>query len=224
MIPDIHGCYITLRYVIEAILKPDHNDEIFFLGDFINKGPDSKKVLDYVIMLRQKGFKIHTLMGNHEKCLLNAINNPDGSKDFINKGGDESLRSFGVGHVKDIPDKYVKFIKDLGYFIELKEFVIVHAGLNFLIDDPFKDYHAMLTIKNFPVDIERLNNKKIIHGHNACTLREIMDNLMNEKKSVINLDNGCVYTNRASMGNLFVLNLTNMSFHIQPCLDKINTK
>ena len=88
MIPDIHGCYITLRYVVDTILKPDRKDGIFFLGDFINKGPDSKKVLDYVMKLKKQGLDIHTIMGNHEKLLLNAINNPDRYDEFINKGGD----------------------------------------------------------------------------------------------------------------------------------------
>ena len=220
MVPDIHGCYITLRYVVDTILKPDRKDEIFFLGDFINKGPDSKKVLDYVMKLKKQGLDIHTIMGNHEKLLLNAINNPDRYDEFINKGGDSTLRSFGVNHVNDIPDRYIYFMEELCYFIELKEYMIVHAGFNFTSEDPFTDYNSMLTIRNFPVDINRINHKTIIHGHNASTLQDILETVMNGKSSVKNLDNGCVYTEREGMGNLFVLNLTNMSFHVQPCIDR----
>jgi serine/threonine protein phosphatase 1 len=218
--PDIHGCIHTLRYAIEKIIQPSKKDELYFVGDFINKGPDSRGVLDYIIQLRQEGYHINSVRGNHEQMLLNAIEDENMVHNFKLKGGLDTLESFDVHEVGHIPEKYIDFIQDLPFYLELEDCFIVHAGFNFSIEDPFEDLEAMLTIRDFTPVPEILKYKKIIHGHNARTFQEILYHLIEKNEYALNIDNGCVYTHREGMGNLLTLNINDMSYHIQPCLDE----
>jgi serine/threonine protein phosphatase 1 len=218
--PDLHGCIDTFRYTFEEVICPDESDEIYFIGDFINKGPDSKGVLDYVFHLIESGYKIRAVRGNHEQLLLNAINDKTTVEDFIIKGGLETLESFKVSTVDEIPDHYIEFINKLPFYIELEDFIVVHAGFNYSASDPFSDSYSMLHTRDFVVDPEKTRYKTIIHGHYATPLQEILHNVMEKRNYKLNIDNGCVYTHREGMGNLFVLNLSDLSYIIQPCLDE----
>jgi serine/threonine protein phosphatase 1 len=217
--PDIHGCIHTLQYTFEKIICPKKTDELYFVGDFINKGPDSKGVLDYIFELIRSGYHIQSVRGNHEQLLLNAIEDPNSTYDFIIRGGLETLESFKVKKADDIPDRYIQYMSTMPYYIELEDYFIVHAGFNFSSPDPFQDTDSMLTIRDYPVEPEILKYKKIIHGHYARTLEEILYNLMERNGYALDIDNGCVYTHREGMGNMLVLNLKDLSYHIQPCLD-----
>ncbi len=219
VIPDIHGCIHTLVSAIETFIDPGQADELYFLGDFINKGPDSKSVLDYVMTLEEKGYHVTAVRGNHEQLLLDALENRNAIPAFLSKGGDTTLQSFGVNDVHRIPGKYINFIEGLDYFLELESFFIVHAGFNFTVADPLGDFMSMLTIRDYPVKPEMIGMKKIIHGHNATLLDDILEGILGENEHTINLDNGCVYAGKEGVGNLIILDLTDLSFYIQPCLD-----
>lgn len=218
--PDIHGCMDTLQHALEKLIRPDKKDELYFTGDFINKGPDSKGVLDYILRLIDSGFCIRAVRGNHEQMLLKALENRAQEEDFIIRGGLETLDSFGISSVQNIPEHYIDFIKNLPFFIELENYYIVHAGFDLAGPEPFEDKNAMLTIRNFEIIPEKLKYKKVIHGHFATSLQEILYNLIEADSYDINIDNGCVYTHRVGMGNMFILNLNDLTYHIQPCLDQ----
>jgi len=220
--PDLHGCIETFRYTFEKVLRPEITDEIYFTGDFINKGPDSKGVLDYVFQLIEAGYSIQAVRGNHEQLLLNAINDKTTVQDFMTKGGIDTLESYKADTVDDIPERYIDFINKLPFYIELDDFIIVHAGFNYLSTDPFSDQDSMLHIRDFVVDPEKTRYKTIIHGHYATPLQDILYHVIERRNYRINIDNGCVYTHREGMGNLFVLNLKDLSYIIQPCIDNHN--
>jgi len=220
--PDIHGCISTLQYTFENIIRPDKTDELFFTGDFINKGADSKAVLDFVFQKIKEGYHIKSVRGNHEQLLLDAIEDENNIDDFIIRGGLDTLESFGAEEVKEIPDRYIRFMGELPYYIELEEYYIVHAGFNLFSEDPFKDVISMLTLKEFTVIPEKVKYKKIVHGHYARPLQDILYNFIEQNGYALNIDNGCVYTHREGMGNLFILKLDDLTYHIQPCLDKHN--
>ena len=150
---------------------------------------------------------------------MNAIEDRNTTEEFILSGGLDTLESFHVRKVDEIPDRYIQYISKLPYYIELEDYFIVHAGFNFSCQNPFQDEVSMLTIRDYTVKPEILNYKKIIHGHHARSLQEILYDLIEKKGYALNIDNGCVYTNREGMGNLLVLMLNDLSYHIQPCLD-----
>jgi serine/threonine protein phosphatase 1 len=72
IIGDIHGCNKTFRKLVLEKISIRKTDKIYCLGDYIDRGPDSKGVIDFIIQLRKDGFNIHTLRGNHEQLLLES--------------------------------------------------------------------------------------------------------------------------------------------------------
>jgi serine/threonine protein phosphatase 1 len=60
VISDIHGCYFTLTKLLNKI-GPSEEDEIYFLGDYIDRGPASKEVIDYLIDLKESGYNLHAI-------------------------------------------------------------------------------------------------------------------------------------------------------------------
>jgi serine/threonine protein phosphatase 1 len=232
VIPDLHGCSKTLIALIEEQIKPSRQDTLFFLGDYIDRGPDSKGVIDFIISLKRNKYTIRTLKGNHEDFLLRTFDNESVRKNFLgityqnrlqkewfNYGGRETLKSFNVSDVHDIPGEYIQWFKDLEYFIMLDKYILVHAGLNFDHDDPFSDKIAMLWIKDFKVDPEKSGNRKVIHGHVPVSLDFIDLHKSTNHFGFVDLDNGIYMPNKAGFGNLVALELTSMELKVQPNLD-----
>ena len=73
VIGDIHGCHLTLDSLLEKIAPVPGKDTVIVLGDMINRGPGSSKVLDRLIKLRLEGYEIIALKGNHEIMFLNYL-------------------------------------------------------------------------------------------------------------------------------------------------------
>ncbi len=69
-IGDVHGCLHELKNLVEQKLKLRTDDKLVLLGDYIDRGPDSKGVIDYIMTLQKKGFDVVPLKGNHELMLL----------------------------------------------------------------------------------------------------------------------------------------------------------
>lgn len=226
-ISDIHGCANTFRRLIENKIQPSKQDEIYLLGDYIDRGPCSKGVVDYIIRLQNQGYQLFTLKGNHEAVLLKCykndkyqLNTPDLldlKKGWFRHGGKATLQSFGVSTAAEIPKKYIHFFNTLDYYKETGNFVLVHAGLNFNIQNPFHDKYAMLWTKSKQADLSKINNKRIVHGHVPATLSEIQRNI--ESSHTFSVDNGCVYQNRKEMGNLLALELNTLRLEVQKNID-----
>src|SRR5437868_2096389 len=92
-IGDIHGCSDALAAVIDAI-APTPSDTIVTLGDYIDRGPNSGRVLDQLIALGDR-CQLVALLGNHEEALLDALRDNDGLRRWLLLGGADTLRSYG---------------------------------------------------------------------------------------------------------------------------------
>ena len=232
VIPDIHGCSKTLRSLIENAIKPSRWDELIFLGDYIDRGPDSKGVIDYIMSLQHKEYDIRLLMGNHEEYCVKAWDEDKNKTRFLGlsfrtktqkmwelHGGKETLASFKVDFASEIAEKYIDWMRNLSLYIETEKHILVHAGMNFSIDDPFTDRFAMLWTKEFKVVPSKIRNKKVIHGHTPVDL-EFMDHVIkSDSYHFIDLDNGVYMLNRAGYGNLIAYELNSNTYLIQPNLD-----
>ena len=73
VIPDVHGCLLTLRALVEDLIELRRDDHLIFLGDLIDRGPDSKGVVDYVRAMIKSGIKTTVLRGNHEDYMANVF-------------------------------------------------------------------------------------------------------------------------------------------------------
>lgn len=136
-ISDIHGCFHTFKELLNKI-GLNKSDELYLLGDYINRGSNSKEVIDFVIDLQNQNYAIKTLKGNHEEMVFDSIE----LEDWTN-GEEETLKSFGIKHLKELAKKYINWFSNLSHFIEYDEFIFVHAGLNFntLVHD--KNYNLL---------------------------------------------------------------------------------
>jgi serine/threonine protein phosphatase 1 len=210
VVGDIHGCSKTLKRLINKKIRPDKDDELILLGDYINKGPDSKGVLDFLMELKGSVRKLIALKGNHEQNLLDGLKFPWEEIAFKNRGGLATLQSFGVHDIHHIPEKYISFIAVMPYYLETKKFLFVHAGFNFDLEDPFRDDYSMLNIRQMEVQPEKAGFKIIIHGHVPLPWKIIKSKINNKKSDVeYNLDAGCVYPEYEDYGRLVALDLDN---------------
>ena len=124
IIGDVHGHYDTLTYLLEGI-APDSDDEIFFLGDLIDRGPDSAKVVSFVMEN-----KFPCLLGNHEQMLLDAIGtgkiSPNLLQGWIYSGGYNTLLSYN----HNIPPEHMRWFKSMPTYLDLGDIWLVHAGIH----------------------------------------------------------------------------------------------
>lgn len=206
-IGDIHGCLKTVQELLFNIIELKAGDNLIFLGDYIDRGPDSKGVIDFLMALRANPeFKVELLLGNHEQKMLESITSQTDDEGWLHYGGRETLQSFNVSFAAMVDEKYVQFIKSLQHYTEYKNYLLVHGGFNFSIDNIFDDRHAMLWARNYDVNPEKTEGKIVIHGHTPIDEIDLKA-LVKADKHEINLDNGCVYFPREGRGSLFAMNV-----------------
>jgi serine/threonine protein phosphatase 1 len=234
VIPDIHGCYNTLKALIEEQIQPTKSDELYFLGDYIDRGPKSKDVIDFIRQLQKDEYTVTALKGNHEDFFIELYDTEMKSSNAIAKilgikkrrnwyaiGGKEFLKSFGVTKIKDVPSDYIDWMRELKYCAKLDDFVLVHAGLNFKHSDPYKDKHSMMWIRDYPIQPWKIQNRRIIHGHVPVSLELINLSVENKFYQFIDLDNGTYMTGKSGYGNLVALELNEMKMVIQDNRDEV---
>jgi serine/threonine protein phosphatase 1 len=217
VIGDIHGCATSLKRLILDTLRPSGNDRIYLLGDLIDRGPDSKGVLDFIFELRDHGLSVVSIRGNHEEMCLQACTDSYYQGFWAANGGMATLTSFQTDSPGTIPQRYLDFLVSLPLYIILDAFVIVHAGLNFSIPHPFDDTEAMLWTRSPFVDQQRIGGRRLICGHTPVPRSRLEESLNSNK---IMLDNGCVFGGSPEMGNLAALELESMTLFLQTNIDR----
>jgi len=211
-IGDIHGCFGELKQLVESEAAINHNDKVVFLGDYIDRGENSREVVDYIIDMRNSGLDIVTLRGNHEEMLIGAYEDKNRLYQWFLNGGYTTLDSFGAGSVNDLADEYVDFFYSLKYYYCLGNFVFVHAGFNDDIEDPFEDTVEMVWTRRGKYRNPVLKGFTIIHGHTPVPIG-ICREMINEHASVINIDTGCVYSDVPELGHLSAVELYSMKHY-----------
>lgn len=207
VVGDIHGCSKTFRTLVGEVIKLTRKDTLILLGDYIDKGPDSKGVLDFILKLKDEGFEVIAIRGNHEELLIKTLEGDNSAKKkWLSNGGDTTLESFGVRSANEIPELYISFLKRMGYYIEMEEAFIVHAGFNFETHDPFADKDSMLEIRDYQPDEKLLQGKKIIHGHTPVKMDEVRQRII-DNNTLINIDAGCVFSVKEGKGYLVAIEL-----------------
>lgn len=223
VVGDIHGCFNTFKTLVENKIQLSKNDQLFLLGDYVNKGPKSAETIDYIISLKENGYHIATLRGNHEDILLDVEENTPEILPWILRDSPNMLEE------KRLKTKYRTFFKSLLYYIELDDFILVHAAFNFKIQNPFSDKNAMLWLRKFKNKKQFIQGKTIIHGHQPQNIEDIIENV-NKRKKVIGLDNGVCYIKKhkiydfQKMGNLCALNIDDYVLYIQKNVEKYQKK
>jgi serine/threonine protein phosphatase 1 len=181
-IGDIHGCLEPLDRLM-AQLRLSETDEVVFLGDYIDRGPDSKGVIDYLLTLRGR---YTFLMGNHERMFLDFLQGKERAL-FLYNGGTATLESYGG--LSRIPAAHLSFLDRLRLYYETQDCLFVHAGIRPGIPLQEQDPNDLLWIREEFYAYPGRFSKTVVFGHTP--MREV---LMDEDR--IGIDTACVYGNK----------------------------
>jgi serine/threonine protein phosphatase 1 len=198
VIGDLHGCVDELNWLLDAI-APSVSDTLVFLGDYIDRGPSPKAVIERVLRLRHEGPCCVFLKGNHEDMLLSYLGYEGRyGEGFLFNGGEATLRSYGVegqgplAMAEALPAAHLEFLRSLQMQHSEGPFLCTHAGIN-----PSRPLDAQQEEDLLWIRDEFLLNPHpfpctVLFGHTPH--REVLLDLPYK----VGLDTGVVYWNKLS--------------------------
>lgn len=228
---DIHGHWKHLEKLLEFISYDPFADRLIFLGDYIDRGLNSKITLDLVIELNSENPENVCLMGNHED-LMNSVylqNNRLSSSIWLKLGGEETLHSFSYDSpemLKNLDHKYSNFLAYLKplYVDESLSLVFAHAGVNPQKSLKNQDLYdidngPMWVRSRFFMHPEPVQDYRVIFGHTPTF--KIEQNLKGVfwKKNLVGIDTGLCYGNK-----LTALDVTNSNCFVAYCISQTYEK
>ena len=196
VIGDIHGCYASLLDLLNKINPDPGQDRLIFLGDYVDRGPDSKKVIAEIISLQSRFSHIITLMGNHEQMFLDFLAGRE-QDFFLHFGGRETLMSYGLKPPfpadirKQIPADHVNFLNNLLLYWEDENYIYAHAGLEPEIHLSQQSSEWLLWARRKFIQSKYDFGKPVVFGHT-----DMKEPLIEKNK--IGIDTGAVYGGRLS--------------------------
>jgi serine/threonine protein phosphatase 1 len=175
-IGDIHGSYTALTTLLEK-LRPLPDDRIVFLGDYIDRGPGSRQVIDTLLELRKSCLPIF-VRGNHEVMILQSRTDPVQSNLWQSYGGLETLHSYGAQNRDDwasrIPDAHWEFFERTVSFFETDTHIFVHACLDAKLD--MNDQPESILCWEYFEDMKpHKSGKRVVCGHTPQLRGKIKD-------------------------------------------------
>jgi|UniRef100_A0A7C3SK59 serine/threonine protein phosphatase 1 len=193
-IGDIHGCLDHLERLLEAVNPDLHRHRLVFIGDYIDRGPNSKGVVDFIIRLKKlyPAENIICLKGNHEAMFLDFLNGIEPEL-FLFNGGRSTLREYWGEHwyrLKKLrlPAEHKEFYLNLKKYYETPDYIFVHGGLKPGVPLEEQKEEDLLWIRGeFIASFEDFG-KRVIFGHTPMRYPLVMPNK-------IGIDTGCVYGN-----------------------------
>ena len=164
-IGDIHGCLTALQ-VLERELVFGDGDTVVTLGDYVDRGPDSRGVIDLLLDLRKR-CRVVALRGNHEIMMLRARNDRAFLLNWIAFGGDTTLDSYGATGFQNVPESHWDFLASTIRYHETEQDFFVHANV-----------HPELSLEDQPDDnlfwehisgaiSPHVSGRRMICGHTA---------------------------------------------------------
>jgi len=193
---DVHGCYHLLKGLLGAIVAdvadlPDAaRPLILFCGDYVDRGPDSARVLSTLVWLaRHSTVEVLFLKGNHEALLLDFLHHPERNAGWLRQDGCSTLRSYGIDVPEGIepserdcrrlrdsladsmPLSHADMLRDLPIHHVLGDYVFVHAGLRPGIPLGRQDEEDFLWIREAFLAKEHQFDRVVVHGHTWSSSR-----------------------------------------------------
>ena len=211
-IGDIHGRSDLLAKLLEDIEKdaarsaPNGRRALIFLGDYIDRGPDSRGVLDMVLHALPRGFDAHFLKGNHEALLLEFLEDPSALAQWLANGGATTFASYGVdvaalvrasaepetwrrALLAGLPEEHRRFYEHLELAVSYGDYLFVHAGVRPGVPLDEQDPNDLVWIRGAFLRSQADFGKMVVHGHTPVPAPDIRANR-------IGIDTGAVFTNK----------------------------
>lgn len=212
VIGDVHGCFDTLYALVEEQIQLKQGDQLIFLGDLINRGADSKKVLDYLMQLELE-YEVYCIKGNHEHNLLTAYDcGMDFFDDFLHEYNSDDLMAGDL-------NIYLDFCARMPYYIETPTHIFSHMGFSSQQPRPITDTRAYFHRQSLSILDRSIQNKIQIQGHVAMALSQI-SHAVEQQASILNIDAGCYYNNVDGLGYLCALDTKDNLLYVQKNIEK----
>lgn len=200
LISDIHGELQMFNDLLEKVEYNPTEDQLVLVGDYIDRGPDSRGVLHKVMELKEEGAIV--LRGNHDDMLLAAVNNEENAWErWWKNGGIPTLQSYDSSiNEQRIPETedfhtHVQFIKELDYYYETEDYIFVHGGVD--PDTPVSetDPYVLVWIRDkFHHGYD--GDKTVVFGHTRTPILhkdETNADVYFGNNNIIGIDGGAVY-------------------------------
>lgn len=197
---DVHACRATLEALLFEQIDLQRQDQLFMLGDYVNRGPDSPGVIALLMRLQREGYEVYPILGNHEMYYL--------------KEQDQ------------IDPEHQAWLLALRRYYFTDDYFFVHAGFNFESDDPLGDENAMIWARRSvgEPNPDFLQGRRVVHGHEVHRISAIRLAVASGRTDVP-LDNGCFKAliepnaRAKGYGRLCALNLDRNSLLVQKNID-----
>jgi serine/threonine protein phosphatase 1 len=210
-IGDVHGRSDLLAALLKAIeadaaRNASHRKSFVFIGDYIDRGPDSRGVMDMLVSDLPPGFETHFLKGNHEDLLLTFVADPDSLPHWLANGAAPTLASYGIDVAQlvlsqaspeewravllaALPQEHRTFLETLKLSVSFGDYFFAHAGVRPGIPVDAQDPEDLVWIREEFLTSDQDFGKVVVHGHTPTALPEF-------RKNRIGIDTGAVFTNR----------------------------
>jgi serine/threonine protein phosphatase 1 len=194
---DIHGCPDKLR-ALHGMILSDAADApkrrvVVYVGDYVDRGPDSRETVDLLIEEPLEGFESIHLIGNHEAFLLQCLEDEGDAMSWLMNGGDATCRSYGVDPyappdpadrfswlqqalAERVPDSHLAFFRGLAQHHVEGDYLFVHAGIRPGVALADQDPADLIWIREPFLSSEEDHGKMVIHGHTPTTAPDLRRN------------------------------------------------
>ena len=211
-IGDIHGRSDLLALLLDKIVtdaaqsKDAVRRTLVFLGDYVDRGHDSRGVVDMLLGGLAKGFETHFLKGNHEEIMLDFLRDPSTLGHWLANGADATFRSYGIdvtelirkgaapeawqrAFLASLPEAHRDFFETLELAVAFGDYLFVHAGVRPGVPLEEQDPHDLVWIRGPFLKSDEDFGKIVVHGHTPAREPVIRANR-------IGIDTGAVFTDR----------------------------
>ncbi len=186
---DIHGCLDKLRHLLDRCMRDaaGRAARFVFVGDYIDRGPDSRGVIETLRKLQAELPDVICLQGNHEALLIEAAET--GIDDhWLRNGGDRTLASYGVENVHEIPGNHLDWIASLPFLFDDGRRFFVHAGVDPARPLDQQSEYDLVWVREPFLSSDRDFGRLIVHGHTPLS-----GGRPDLRRNRLNLDTGAVY-------------------------------
>lgn len=210
-IGDIHGhpgqLAALLRQIADDAAGEDGAERplIVFLGDYVDRGPDSRSAIDLIVSLIDDDarFDVVALKGNHEDALVRFLDDPGFAPAWIANWGESTLRAYGVAppsgfdvpaceaaraqFIGVLPDRHRTFLADLRLTLEVGDYLFVHAGVRPGVPLDAQAERDLIWIRYDFLESDEAFGKVVVHGHTPAASPE-------RKANRVNVDTGVYFS------------------------------
>ena len=197
---DIHGRAGLLKKMLAAITEdaskyPESNIVEVFLGDYVDRGMESREVIDLLLAAPPKGHQRICLKGNHEEAMLKFLAEPTVLREWATFGGYATLASYGIQipqsmqpaalmqvrdcFMENLPPTHLHFLRNLHYSHSVGDYLFVHAGIDPKLAIADQDPSRLLWIREPFLQYSGYFEQYVVHGHTPIAAADIRNNRAN---------------------------------------------